>query len=235
MPTWFLAPITGLGLGISDKKIIPRKTESTEQMVISDGIPAVPRNRKPSEFRSEPFRGRENSSEVRSIEQKYKQTLRIAFQTLQRKRKQLGILFRGKNIKANCQNSVPNHSPEEKPAQHKTRQPKISIIVFDVRVIIEAVRCEFRKTSFFHGIPFRSVPFRASELALPRNSECIGMSTFFRGITEIIPSLFRGIFSERNSVPNPSLTANAEIATVLGSILAPSDTVESKGRQMKQC
>jgi hypothetical protein len=30
------------------------------------------------------------------------------------------------------------------------------------------------------------------------------MSTFFRGITEIIPSLFRGIFSERNSVPNPT-------------------------------
>jgi hypothetical protein len=29
------------------------------------------------------------------------------------------------------------------------------------------------------------------------------MSTFFRGITEIVPSLFRGIFSERNSVPNP--------------------------------
>jgi hypothetical protein len=35
-------------------------------MVISDGIPAVPRNRKLSEFRSEPFRGRENSSEFRS-------------------------------------------------------------------------------------------------------------------------------------------------------------------------
>ncbi len=34
-----------LGLGISDKKIIPRKTELTEQMVIYDGIPAVPRNR----------------------------------------------------------------------------------------------------------------------------------------------------------------------------------------------
>jgi hypothetical protein len=30
------------------------------------------------------------------------------------------------------------------------------------------------------------------------------MSTFFCGITETIPSLFRGIFSERNSVPNPS-------------------------------
>jgi hypothetical protein len=64
------------------------------------------------------------------------------------------------------------------------------------------------KTIFFRGIPFRSVPFRASELALPRNSECLGMSTFFRGITETIPSLFRGIFSERNSVPNPKLTTN---------------------------
>jgi hypothetical protein len=30
------------------------------------------------------------------------------------------------------------------------------------------------------------------------------MTTFFRGITESIPSLFRGIFSERNSVANPS-------------------------------
>ncbi len=64
--------------------------------------------------------------------------------------------------------------------------------------------CKFRKTSFFRGIPFYSDPFRASELALPRNSECLGMSTFFRGITETIPSLFRGICSERNSVPNPS-------------------------------
>ncbi len=83
-----------LGLGISDKKIIPRKTEVTEQMVISDGIPAVPRNRnarnsvpnpsaeekkvrnsvplnknisKLSEFPSKPFRGRENNSEFRSV------------------------------------------------------------------------------------------------------------------------------------------------------------------------
>jgi hypothetical protein len=86
-----------IGLGISDKKIIPRKTELTEQMVISDGNPAVPRNRhsrnsvpNPSaeektmrnsvpwiknrsmlaEFRSEPFRGRENRSGFRSVEQK---------------------------------------------------------------------------------------------------------------------------------------------------------------------
>jgi hypothetical protein len=86
-----------IGLGISDKKIIPRKTELTEQMVISDGIPAVPRNKnsrnsvpnpsaeekttrnfvpwnknrsKLTEFRSEPFSGRENNSEFRSVEQK---------------------------------------------------------------------------------------------------------------------------------------------------------------------
>jgi hypothetical protein len=62
----------------------------------------------------------------------------------------------------------------------------------------------FCKTYLFRGIPFRFVPFRASELALPRKSECLGMNTFFRGITETVPSLFRGIFSERNSVPNPS-------------------------------
>ncbi len=60
----------------------------------------------------------------------------------------------------------------------------------------------FRKTIF----PRNSVPFR-SELRNGlfrgiRNS--VGMSTFFRGITESIPRLFRGIFSERNSVANPS-------------------------------
>jgi hypothetical protein len=82
-------------------------------MVISDGIPAVPRNRisrnsvpNPSaeektsrnsvprnrnrskilEFPSEPFRGRKNISEFRSAEQKWKQNLGIPFRTLQRKR-----------------------------------------------------------------------------------------------------------------------------------------------------
>jgi hypothetical protein len=52
-----------LGLGISDRKIIPRKTEQKEKMIISDRILAVLRNRKLSEFRSEPFRGREHYSE----------------------------------------------------------------------------------------------------------------------------------------------------------------------------
>ncbi len=39
---------------------------------------------------------------------------------------------------------------------------------------------------------------------------------------------------KRNST-DQRLTANAEVATVLGSIPASSDTVESEGRQMKQC
>jgi hypothetical protein len=60
-----------VGLGISDKKIIPRKTELTEQLVTSDGIPAVLRNRKFSEFRSEPFRGGENNSEFHPVDQKF--------------------------------------------------------------------------------------------------------------------------------------------------------------------
>jgi hypothetical protein len=36
------------------------------------------------------------------------------------------------------------------------------------------------------------------------NTEFRGMSTFFRGITKTVPSLFRGIFSERNFDGNPS-------------------------------
>jgi hypothetical protein len=31
------------------------------------------------------------------------------------------------------------------------------------------------------------------------------------------------------------LTANAKVATILGSLPASSDTMESEGRQMKQC
>jgi len=61
-----------------------------EQMVISDEIPAVPRNRK---------------------------ILGIPFRTLPWKRKQLGIPFRGTKIEANSQNSrnsLKNSSAEEK-------------------------------------------------------------------------------------------------------------------------
>jgi hypothetical protein len=40
-------------------------------------------------------------------------------------------------------------------------------------------------------------------LALPRDSECLGISTFFRGIMETVPRLFHGIF--RNEIPFLSL------------------------------
>jgi len=120
-------------LAISDKQIIPRKRE---QLDCSGGIPAVPRNRKLLEFRSnrsaeeknaqnsvpwnknrsklwefcpEPFRGGENNSEFHSVEQIYKQTLGILFRTILRKRKQLGIPFRGTKIEENPRNSAPNH------------------------------------------------------------------------------------------------------------------------------
>jgi hypothetical protein len=53
-------------------------------------VPAVPRNRKIPEFRSEPFSGREKS---------------------------LGIQYPGTNLEANFRNFVPNHSSEEKTIQ----------------------------------------------------------------------------------------------------------------------
>jgi hypothetical protein len=46
-----------------------------------------------SEFRSEPFRGRDNNSEFRSVEQKWKEALEIPFRILPKKRKQLGFPF----------------------------------------------------------------------------------------------------------------------------------------------
>ncbi len=59
-----------------------------------------------------------------------------------------------------------------------------------------------------------AIPFRASELVLPRNWECRGMSTFFSRLTETVPSIFRGILSERNFVPNPTpLSTNKYIHT----------------------
>jgi hypothetical protein len=59
------------------------------------------------------------------------------------------------------------------------------------------------KLHYFRGIPLRSVRFRTTKLALLMNTEFRGMSTFFRGITKTFPSLFRGIFSERNFDGNP--------------------------------
>ncbi len=65
-----------------------------EQMVNSDGIPAVPRNRNLSEFRSNP------STEEKTA---------------------IGIPFRATNIEANSRNSVPNRSAEEKTTRNPFR------------------------------------------------------------------------------------------------------------------
>ncbi len=116
------------------------------------------RNRsKLSEFRSEPFRGRENNSE--------------------------------QNAAAAVSDSI-----------HIESSWELLSTTLVLSHFVQYLDCSV-KLNFF--AKFRSVPFRASELALPRNSECLGLSTFFRWITETIPSLFRRIFSERNSVPNP--------------------------------
>ena len=66
-------------------------------------------------------------------------------------------------------------------------------------MIIEAVQVSLNFILLRNSVPFRSV--RASELALPRDPEGLGISTFFQGLTETVLSLFRGIFSEQNSVP----------------------------------
>ncbi len=110
-------------------------------------------------------------------------------------------------------NFVPNHSEAEKTTGNKTRQWQSPTVV-KLWVLVESGRigfhhpgkkifCSifrlFRSNSFFRRILFRSVP----SFGMDSFAE-LGMSTFFHGITESVPSLFRGNFSERNSVPNPS-------------------------------
>ena len=171
--TWFR-----LGLGISDKKIIPRKTEQTEQMVISDGIPDVPRKRKTRN----PFRGTKieanshNSVPNPSAEEKTtrnsipnhsaeENTTRNSFPCNKKQKQSLGT------------------PSEEKPTQIKTRQPNISKIVpekttFDVQTnhFVKLFCCCFVNLIFpRNSIPFRSVPSfgigSSVEFGRPRN-EC---------------------------------------------------------------
>jgi hypothetical protein len=151
------------------------------------GFPAVPRNRILSGFRS-------------------------------LKRKMLRIPFHGTKIEANFRKFVSKHFVEENSVSillagtgnffafnHflKTRQLKVLKIVsekttFEVRTNHFVKKfCLFCETNFFCRIPFYS-----KLRTLPWTSECLGLSTFFRGITATVPSLFRGISSERNSVPN---------------------------------
>jgi hypothetical protein len=73
---------------------------SAEQKII--GIPeANSRN-------SDPFCERE-CSEFHSVEQKYKQTVRIQFQTIPQNRLQVRIPFHGTKVKANFRNFIPKH------------------------------------------------------------------------------------------------------------------------------
>jgi hypothetical protein len=74
---------------------------------------------------------------------------------------------------------------------------------FDVQTnhFVKLFCCCFVKLIF--SAEFRSVLFLASELALLRNSECLGMNAFCHGITETIPSLLRGIF--QNEIPFQTL------------------------------
>jgi hypothetical protein len=126
-----------------------------EQLVCSGGIPAVPQNRKLSEFHSEPFCREEKCSEFCAMEQKYKQTLIILFWTIPRERKLLGIPFRRTKIEINSRNLV----------------PKLSLT--KTLCLLEQV---FLQIYFFHPISFRSEP--RNWLGMPRNEH------FFRGIKE---------------------------------------------------
>jgi hypothetical protein len=190
-----LAQEAGIGLPFSDKKIIPRNTKQDGTDGSSVGIPSVSRKRKTSEICSEPFLGREKAfySKPFSMIKPWnsfpnhfqKRKLWNSVPNHFRKKKQLGIPFQTIFGRENTSKSVPNHFGTE-----NTRKT----MTFD--------SC-FVKLHYFREIPFRSVWFRTTKLTLSMNTEFCGMSTFFRGITETVPSLFRGIFSERNFDGNP--------------------------------
>jgi hypothetical protein len=120
----------------------------------------------------------------------------------------VGILFDERKIEANSRKSIPNHCAEEKTTRNSVPWKKIDKNSrnsvpkhFEVRTnhFIKLFGCLIL-IFFLHF----SVPFQASELTLLRTSECLGMNPFFRGIIESIPSLFRRINSEQNSVASPS-------------------------------
>jgi hypothetical protein len=77
-------------------------------------------------------------------------------------------------------------------------------------------------TSFFRGVPFRSIPFRTSELALPRHTEFHERSTFFRGITRAFwvysAECFRNWISMATLVPNEASKSfsNKNLEVLLG-------------------
>jgi hypothetical protein len=136
-------------------------------LVCSDEIPAVPRNAKFSEFRSEPFRRREKCSEFRTVELKIEAKGGIRFRTMPQKRKQLGIPFRRTKIKVilpefRRRNPDParKRPPGSSVSHKKTRLPQILKIGPEKTSFVCSGKLIFPWNS-------RSVP---SEWALPRNS-----------------------------------------------------------------
>jgi hypothetical protein len=143
-----------------------------------------------------------------SAEQK---TIGIPFRTIPWERKMLGILYSGSKVEANSRNSRPNHSAEEKNAQnsvpsHSSEECSEFRSVEQNRSKISEFRYEafdgFWGTDYFFGCflklmfsaYFCSVPSLGID-SLPWTLECLSrMSTFYRGITETAPCLFREIF-----------------------------------------
>ncbi len=166
-----------------------------------------------------PFHGREKCSEFRTVEKNWSKTLGILFRTIQRKRKQLGIPeFMPTKILSSWHIPLTRiekpynkwqvfflgyfctfelYRPEighlvavyltAKRGSHKFQKYGQKRRLLKYRQIIFWL---FRKAIF----PRNSVPFRASEWALPRNSEFRRNKHFFREITESVPRQFCGIF-----------------------------------------
>ncbi len=109
---------------------------SAQEKNARNSVPWNKNRSKLSEYRSEPFRRRENNSDC-SVKQKQKQALGILFRTILRKRKQLGIPFRGTEKEIDSWNSVLKLS----------RMKKLRLL--------DRIFC---KTNFFHAISFRSEP-----------------------------------------------------------------------------
>ncbi len=189
---------SSLGLPFSDKKIIPRNTKQDGTDGSSVGIPPVSWMRKTSEFRAQPFLGRKNP--WNSVPNHFWMIKPWnSFPNHFQKRK--------------LRNFVPNHFQKKKNSgfhsepfsEEKTLENLFQTIfrTENTRKTTTFVSC-FLKLNYFRGIPFRFVRFRTTKLALLMNTEFRGMSTFFRGITKTVPSIFRGIFSERNFDGNPT-------------------------------
>jgi hypothetical protein len=135
-----------------------------------------------------------------SAEQK---TLGIPFRTVTQRRKMLRILYHGTKIEANSRDSVLHHSAEEKTTWNfvpwnKIEEFRPKHFFFEKMLSILFAGAGFFVTLIF-VVPFPSVPSlgidSSGNLGMPRN--------FLPRNNETIPSLFRGIFSEQNSIANP--------------------------------